>query len=322
MDTFRHFIYCDQVVGGLIGNAVGDALGLPVEFKSREELKADPVFEMQGFGSHMAAQGTWSMNTSMVIALMESIRECDNINESDILHRLSKWLYLAEYTVGSEIINSNSTIAMAIERFKKGYDPDECGDAFEFATDNGALVRILPVAFLCYNYNIQGKARYNLVKNVTRLTHATEKCILANMIFVNYACYLLEGYYPAVALQKIQKEDYSFFSEACIDSFSRILKKNLTESPEDTIQSHSDVIESLEAAIWSLVTARNFEQAVMTAVNLGHDTDTIGALTGGLAGLYYGIQGIPKRWLDKLKNLPELESIAESFSRTEVIIVP
>lgn len=262
------------------------------------------------------------MNTSMIIVLMESIRECGKINKSDILHRLSKWLYLAEYTVGSEVINSNPTIAMAIERFKKGYDPDECGDAFEFATDNGALVRILPVAFLCYNYNIRGKARYNLVKSVTRLTHATEKCILANMIFVNYACYLLEGCYPAMALQKIQKEDYSFFSEACVDSFSRILKKNLSESPEDTIQSHSDVIESLEAAIWSLVTARNFEQAVMTAVNLGHATDTIGALTGGLAGLYYGMQGIPKRWLDKLKKLRELESIAEGFSKTEVIIVP
>ena len=308
MDTFRHFIYKDQVIGGLVGNAVGDALGLPVEFKSREELKADPVFEMQGFGSHLVSPGTWSTNTSMVIALMESIRECGKINKSDILHRLSKWLYLAEYTVGSEIINSNTTIAMAIEMFKKGYDPDECGDAFEFATDNGALVRILPVAFLCYNYNIQG--------------NATEKCILANMIFVNYACYLLEGYYPAVALQKIQKEDYSFFSEACVDSFSRILKMNLTELPEEEIQSNSDVIESLEATIWSLVTTRNFEQAVIKAVNLGHDTDTIGALTGGLAGLYYGIQGIPKRWLDKLKRLPELETIAEGISKTEVIVVP
>lgn len=322
MDTFRHYIYHDQVVGGLVGNAIGDALGLPVEFKSREELKANPVFEMQSFGSHMTVQGTWSMNTSMIIALMESIRGCGRINQSDILHKMSRWLHLADYTVGAEVINSNPTIAMAVERFKKGYDLDECGDAFEFATDNGALVRILPIAFLCYNYNIQGKARYNLVKSVTRLTHATEKCILANMIFVNYACYLLEGYYPAVALQKIQKEDYSFFSEACVDSFSRILKKNLTELPEEEIRSHSGVIETLEAAIWSLVTTRNFEQAVMTAVNLGHDTDTIGALTGGLAGLYYGMQCIPKRWLDKLKRLPELEAISEGFSKTEVIIVP
>ena len=322
MDTFRHYIYHDQIVGGLVGNAIGDALGLPVEFKSREELKANPVFEMQGFGSHMTVQGTWSMNTSMIIALMESIRECGRINQSDILHKLSRWLHLADYTVGAEVINSNPTIAMAIERFKKGYDLDECGDAFEFATDNGALVRILPIAFLCYNYNIQGKARYNLVKSVTRLTHATEKCILANMIFVNYACYLLEGYYPAVALQKIQQEKYSFFSEACVESFSRILKDNLATLPEDAIQSNSDVIESLEAAIWSLVTTRNFEQAVIKAVNLGHDTDTIGALTGGLAGLYYGMQGIPKRWLDKLKKLPELETIAEGFSKAEVIIVP
>lgn len=322
MDTFRHFIYKDQVIGGLVGNAVGDALGLPVEFKSREELKADPVFEMQGFGSHLVSPGTWSTNTSMVIALMESIRECGKVNQSDILHKLSRWLYLGDYTIGSEIINSNTTVTLSIDRFKKGYTPDECGDAFEFASDNGALTRILPIAFLCYNYNIQSKHRYDLVKRVTRLTHATEKCILANMIFVNYACYLLEGCYPAVALQKIQKEDYSFFSEACVDSFSRILKMNLTELPEEEIQSNSDVIESLEATIWSLVTTRNFEQAVIKAVNLGHDTDTIGALTGGLAGLYYGMQGIPKRWLDKLKKLPELETIAEGFSKAEVIIVP
>lgn len=322
MDTFRGFIYCDQVVGGLIGNAVGDALGLPVEFKAREDLKGIPVLEMQGFGSYLVAPGTWSTNTSMVIVLMESIRECGKVNQSDILHKLSRWLYLGDYTIGSEIINSNTTVTLSIDRFKKGYTPDECGDAFEFASDNGALTRILPIAFLCYNYNIQGKHRYDLVKRVTRLTHATEKCILANMIFVNYACYLLEGCYPAVALQKIQKEDYSFFSEACVDSFSRILKMNLTELPEEEIQSNSDVIESLEATIWSLVTTRNFEQAVIKAVNLGHDTDTIGALTGGLAGLYYGMQGIPKRWLDKLKKLPELETIAEGFSKAEVIIVP
>ena len=82
------------------------------------------------------------------------------------------------------------------------------------------------------------------------------------------------------------------------------------------------MIESLEAAIWSLVTTRNFEQALLRAVNLGHDTDSIGALTGGLAGLYYGIQGIPKRWLDKLKKLPELEAYADGFSKAQIIIAP
>ena len=322
MDTFRGFIYHDQVIGGLICSAVGDALGLPVEFKTREELKDNPVLEMQGFGSHLAASGSWASSTSMIIALMESIRECGTVNQSDILHKLSRWLYLADYTVGSEIINPNATITQAIGRFKKGYTPDECGETFEFASDNGALARILPIAFLCYNYNIQGKQRYDLVKKVTRLTHATEKCILANMIFVNYACFLLEGYYPAVALQKLQQEDYSFFSEACVESFSRILKDNLATLPEDAIQAHSDVIESLEAAIWSLVTTRNFEQALLRAVNLGHDTDYIGALTGGLAGLYYGIQGIPKRWQNQLRKLPELEAYADGFSKAEIIIAP
>lgn len=322
MDTFRKFIYKDQVVGGLVGNAVGDALGLPVEFKTRDELKATPVYEMQGFGSHLAPHGTWAINTSMVIILMESIRESGKINLSDILHKISRWSCFSEYTATAEIVNTNSTIDMAIEKFKKGVSPIECGEAFEFAGDNGALIRILPIAFLCYNYNISGKARYELVRDVTCLTHATEKCVMANMIFVNYACYLLGGYYPIIALQKTQQEDYRYFSEACVERFYRILKENIAEMPEDEIQSYSDVIDTLEATIWSLVTTRNFEQAVIKAVNLGHDTDTIGALTGGLAGLYYGMQGIPKRWLDKLKRLPELETIAEGFSKAEIIIVP
>ena len=91
MDTFRKFIYKDQVVGGLVGNAVGDALGLPVDFQTRDELKATPVYEMQGFGSHLAPHGTWAINTSMVIILMESIRESGKINLSDILHKISRW---------------------------------------------------------------------------------------------------------------------------------------------------------------------------------------------------------------------------------------
>ena len=148
MEGFFKFNYSDQVVGALIGNVVGDALGLPVEFSKREDLKSNPVLEMQGFGSYLVAAGTWSENTSMSLILMDSVRECKSINVSDIMYKLSRWLNLSEYTANSETVNVNTTIELAVEKFKKGTIPQDCGDNFEFASDNGALMRILPVALI------------------------------------------------------------------------------------------------------------------------------------------------------------------------------
>lgn len=318
MEDFLKFNYTDQVVGALTGNAVGDALGLPAEFSRRENLKSNPVLEMQGFGSYLVAAGTWSENTSMAMALMDSVRECKSINVSDIMHKLSRWLYLSEYTANSETVNVNNTINLAVEKFKKGTVPQDCGDNFEFASDNGALMRILPVALLCHNYNIVGRQRYELVSEITKLTHANEKCIMANLIFVNFVCYLMNGFYPVIALQRTQQECYNFFSDACVARYDRLLVGNIGELPEEDIHSTSNVIDTLEAAIWSLITTRNYETAVIRAVNLGSDTAAIGALTGALAGVYYSEHAIPRRWLDQVKKIKEIKEIAISFAKTDV----
>lgn len=318
MEGYFKFNYIDQAVGALIGNAVGDALGLPAVFSKRDDLKSNPILEMQGFGSYLVPAGTWSENTSMSLALMDSVRECKCINISDIMHKLSRWLYLAEYTASSEVVNVNATIEIAVEKFKKGIIPQDCGDNFEFASDNGALMRILPVALLCHNYNIIGKQRYELVSEITRITHANEKCIMANLIFVNFVCYLMDGFYPAIALQRTQQECYNFFSDACVARYDRLLVGNIAELPEDEIRSTSDVIDTLEAAIWSLITTRNYETAVIRAVNLGSDSAAIGALTGAIAGVYYGEHAIPRRWLDQVKKIKEIKENAISFAKTDV----
>ena len=249
---------------------------------------------------------------------MDSVRECKCINISDIMHKLSRWLYLAEYTASSEVVNVNATIELAVEKFKKGIIPQDCGDNFEFASDNGALMRILSVALLCHNYNIIGKQRYELVSEITKLTHANEKCIMANLIFVNFVCYLMDGFYPAIALQRTQQECYNFFSDACVARYDRLLVGNIAELPEDEIRSTSDVIDTLESAIWSLITTRNYETAVIRAVNLGSDTAAIGALTGAIAGVYYGEHAIPRRWLDQMKKIKEIKENAISFAKTDV----
>lgn len=318
MEGYFKFNYIDQAVGALIGNAVGDALGLPAVFSKRDDLKSNPILEMQGFGSYLVPAGTWSENTSMSLALMDSVRECKKINVSDIMHKLSRWLYLAEYTANSETVNVNATTDLAVEKFKKGVIPQDCGDNFEFASDNGALMRILPVALLCHNYNVIGKQRYELVSEITRITHANEKCIMANLIFVNFVCYLMDGFYPAIALQRTQQECYNFFSDACVARYDRLLVGNIAELPEDEIRSTSDVIDTLEAAIWNLITTRNYETAVIRAVNLGSDSAAIGALTGAIAGVYYGEHAIPRRWLDQVKKIKEIKENAISFAKTDV----
>ena len=104
-----------------------------------------------------------------------------------------------------------------------------------------------------------------------------------------------------------------------MERYDRLLVGNIAELPEDEIRSTSDIIDTLEAAIWSLITTRNYETAVIRAVNLGSDSAAIGALAGAIAGVYYGEHAIPTRWLDQVKKIKEIKEIAISFAKTDVI---
>jgi len=133
----------------LLGFAVADALGVPVEFKSRESLKKNPVVDMQGFGTYNQPAGTWSDDTSMTLATMESISRLKKIDYADIMQNFSMWLESGKFTPFGKVFDCGMTCRRAIFNFStkifgKNKPPLECGLADENSNGNGLLMRILP----------------------------------------------------------------------------------------------------------------------------------------------------------------------------------
>ena len=91
--------------------------------------------------------------------------------------------------------------------------------------------------------------------------------------------------------------------------------ETFAQVPAEAIRSSGYVVDTLEAAVWSLVTTDSFQEALLKAVNLGRDTDTVGAIAGGLAGLYYGYEAIPTEWIAELKRKEWIEELCEKAAQ-------
>ncbi len=307
-----------KVRAGVIGHAVGDALGVPVEFTSRSKLALHPIEDMKGYGVHNMPAGTWSDDTSMEIALIQSLIDSKCFDYNDIMNNFCRWWKDDEFTATGRTFDIGGTCAGAISNYRMGMTPSECGEKGERSNGNGSLMRILPVAFVCYNNSITGMARYDLVSKVSSLTHAHEISVLGCFIYINFICHLFVGEKPATAYAKTQRDDYSMFSDSAREAYHRILANNIASCSEDEISSSGYVLSSLEASLWCLLNTNSYKEAVLRAVNLGNDTDTIGAITGSMAGIYYGYDAIPSEWVSKLQRTDYLLDLCDRFASTEI----
>lgn len=302
----------------LVGFAVGDALGAPVKSLNRNFLELIPVTEMLPVGTHHQPAGTWSNNTSMTICLMQSLIDRKRFHYHDIMKNFAKWYLHDEFTATNLAFDIDDTCKRAIENYLIGGHPVKCGLNHHANNGNGSLMRILPVAFVCHNNQITGEKRYELVKNISSLTHAHSVSVLGCLIYTNFVCHLLDGDAPKGAYLKTQLDDYSQFEKEEITLYSRILKNEIYRNIKGFIPSCSYVVDTLEAALWSFLTTDSFQDAVLTAVNLGDDTDAIGALTGSLAGIQYGLRSIPRKWRTTLKRGRYLVNLCDQFAATEI----
>ena len=315
-----HDLSKQQVMAGVIGHAIGDALGVPVEFQRREALQNHPIMGMEGFGTHNVPAGTWSDDTSMELCLMQSLIDQKKVDLSDIMDNFVRWAREDAFTATGRCFDIGGTCSMAISNYEWNQNPLECGQGDEYSNGNGSLMRILPVAFLCYKYELATKQTYNLVRDISALTHAHEVSVLGCYIYTKFVEHLLSGDSKEVAYEKVRHGDYSMFSRESLLKYRRILVDNITECAEDDISSSGYVLHSLEAALWSLLTTENYREAVLTAVNLGNDTDTVGAITGSMAGICYGYDSIPTEWIKKLQRHDYLEKICEEFADAQIDI--
>lgn len=315
----------EQIKSSIIGFIVGDAIGVPVEFKSRNELKNHPVSTMEEYGTHYQPKGTWSDDSSMVLA---SINAIVNNHYSDspegiarsMAYEFVNWYDHAEYTPFGKVFDIGGTTLRAISEFKRNKDISNCGMKSESENGNGSLMRILPAVFYGLSKYKEEKELNDFIFMISSLTHAHAYSKISCLIYSKYIEFLLEysdKYEAYLKLKEWFKEPvksnpkYSFED---IKPFDRILKEDISKLKEKEIKSSGYVLDSLEATLWAILTTNNYKDAVLKAVNLGDDTDTIGALTGGLAGLIYGYDSIPSEWIDVLQKKEYILELVNKFA--------
>ena len=304
----------NKMKDGILGFVVGDALGVPVEFLDRNTLKKTPVSEMIGYGTHNVPEGTWSDDTSMMLASMDSIQEFGVIDYNDIMYKFTEWVDKFKYTATGVFFDIGIATSKAISNYKSGREPLNCGVNGFNENGNWSLMRILPFVYYVNFKKYSVEEQTEVINNASSLTHAHEISKLGCKIYADYVSLLLNGKDKFEALSLIRKNDYSrFYSMESIKKYRRILFDDLYSIDLDDIRSSGYVVDTLEASIWCTLHSESFEDAVIKAVNLGNDTDTIGAITGSLNGILYGQQSIPKKWLNTLKGREYLENLSTKF---------
>lgn len=303
----------EGLYGGLLGFCVGDALGVPVEFTSRKERKKDPVREMRAYGTYHQPFGTWSDDSSLTLCLLESLLEgysVDNLSKKFIKYYREGYM-----TPHEEVFDIGNTTRVSIEKMIQGVRPIECGGKSPDENGNGSLMRVLPLAY--YTKRMYFKDKIEIIEQVSSLTHAHKRSKLACIFYVELAIRLMEDRNKKEAYKKtidfINKYCRSRYEEEFV-FFSRILDESILFLEEEKISSSGYVIDTLEAVIWCFMNSDSYQEAVLKAVNLGGDTDTIAAIVGGLAGIFYGYHAIPDNWIQCLVKKEKICDLIYDFS--------
>jgi len=307
---YKIFLH-DRVIAMILGGVIGDALGVPVEFKDRDTFT---INGMTGHGTYNQPKGTWSDDTSLTMCLIENIIESND--EKGLLDKFVKYMEEGYWTPNGEMFDIGIATKNAIDRYRSGVQPQECGGNNEYDNGNGALMRISPLVPLLYrNFDVASKEE--VIEKICSLTHRHTRSNLACIFYIQFLIMIInnntkeKSYEGAVNIclnhLKIEKYNIEYAN------FKRILENKIYEYKKDQIYSDGYVVHSLEAALWCFFKHDNYKDIVLEAVNLGGDTDTIASIAGTMAGLYYKMDGIPVEWLAEVTNIEKVKGKLEEF---------
>lgn len=303
----------ELIKNAVFGLAVGDAFGMPYETAKRGSFdirsEADDGcggYIMKGYKVGMPAywyendmpSGTWTDDTAMVLAEMESVIRLGMIDLDDLMKNFCRWHFDNKFTpFGKSIGQGRRTIA-ALERYREGVPAENCGGTEPEDNGNGSLMRMLPFAFLGDMMKRDGIT----VRHLSALTHGHDIALTACEIFVKLTSHLADGADKNTLIQDMKEYPAPF---------DRL--KNIASLPEHKIKSTGYVVDSLEAALWCFFNSDSYEECILKAINLGGDTDTIAAIAGSMAGLCYQI---PEKLIDQLARKDYISKICEDFAET------
>lgn len=256
------------------GSAVGDALGVPYEFKEQGTFECTG---MVGYGTHNQPEGTWSDDTSLTLATCDSIMANedadivhDGINIGDMFRRFKSWLNHGTYAIDHNVFDVGNATYRAITTGN--------GQNGEWDSGNGSLMRIAPLAAT--------DATSLDVENVSAITHDTMLCkrLCTEFVYV---------------LRQVRQNP---------EKGRQIASQYVSGIDEHNVRSGGYVQETFDAALWCYTTTKSYRECVLKAVNLGHDTDTTACVAGALAAAEYGYDGIPKEWVGMLRGKDIIDS--------------
>lgn len=301
--------------GSLLGLAVGDAVGTTLEFKPPGSFA--PISDMVGGGPFRLAPGQWTDDTSMALCLAESLVECQGLNLVDQLERYVRWYREGYLSSTGRCFDIGNTVREALLRFERTREP-HCGSTDPMAAGNGSIMRLAPVPLA---YAQRPREAVEKCAESSRATHGAVAAVDA----CRYLGGLLVGAVNGVGKDELLSERYSpvpgYWTERpLVPEIDEIARSSFKHREPPEIRGTGYVVKSLEAALWAFYRGDSFREGCLLAVNLGDDADTTGAIYGQLAGAFYGEQGIPGSWRDRLAQRPLIESFAEQlFALSEKI---
>lgn len=301
----------DRLVGGLIGLVVGDALGVPVEFSDRRERDRDPVCGMRGYGTHNQPVGAWSDDGSLAMAHAAAFI-AHGWEPRRHLEAFLAWHEQGAWTAHGRMFDVGFATRRALLRFRRGEDPASVGGRAARDNGNGSLMRILPAS--CWWAASTVEAAIHGTGEASALTHAHIRsrlcCAWHALITMGLLTRQPLAHCLRVASQVLAPQVPAEESSV----FAPLIDGSCLELPREHVRSDGYVVSTLMAACWCLHRHPGYAEAVLEAVNLGGDTDTTAAVTGGLAGLRCGITGIPQAWITCLSHSSGVVDLAERFA--------
>lgn len=287
----------ERIVGCVLGLAVADAVGVPVEFKSRDELARAPVTDMTGYGTYNQPPGTWSDDSSLALATADSLIE-NGYDPPDMMRRFHAWLTTGYMTPHDEVFDVGIATRGAIARYAHGQPREAWGGRGERDNGNGSLMRIAPLS--CAVHRLATEEIVARSVEASALTHAHPRSTLCCAYFSLLMRGLLDGQKLVDAMAAASEQLRPYVPEEEQVALARVLDGSIVRARRDGVQGSGYVVHCLEASLWAAYRGADYREAVLLAVNLGDDTDTTAAVTGAICGAIYGTRGLPVRWVQGL----------------------
>lgn len=289
----------DRALGALLGLAVGDALGTTLEFTRRDNYVH--LTDMVGGGPFELQPGQWTDDTSMALALAESLCAKPNLDEADLMGRFANWYVHGVNSCTGACFDIGHATRSAIDAWLRSGNP-LAGSTDPNTAGNGSLMRLAPVAIR--HWHNTGRL-VDVARRQSLTTHGAPQAVEACVRFAQVLAETIGGGDWADALSR---------QEASQDmAIATIVAGSWREKNRSQIASSGYVVHSLEAAFWCVAKTESFRDAVLLAANLGDDADTTAAITGQLAGAVHGAGSIPQTWLEKLAWREDIEALARKL---------